>query len=132
MKKEVTVIEVNGKQIRLGCDSSSCEGCQGSFFCTAKNTSFVVENNKDLKLKSGDKVVLEMDSKKTVFSVFLSFGLPLILFIPGYYIGNAIFSSEAASFLSALCGVALGFLIAGLYFKIRKRIYKPEILEKKV
>lgn len=131
MKKEVTVLEVDGRKIRLGCDSSSCEGCKGSFFCTAKNTSFSVDNTRDLELKSGDRVVLEMDSGKTVFSVFLSFGLPMLLFVPGYYIGRHFFKSEAASFFCALAGVAAGFLLAGLYFKIRKNLYKPEILEKK-
>ena len=86
MKKEVTIQQSKDGIITAGCDKGACEGCKGSFFCTSKKASFDVLNPDGIKLEKGDQAVIDMPTGKTLFTVFMSFGLPLIMFIPGYII----------------------------------------------
>ena len=94
MRKEVTIQQSKDGIITAGCDKGACEGCKGSFFCTSKNTVFEVLNPENIELKAGDKAEIDMPPSKTLFSIFMSLGLPLILFIPGYFIAS-LFSSRA-------------------------------------
>ena len=128
MRKEVRVIKAEEKTLTLGCDRSACEGCKGSMFCTAKNTEFKVDNPEGSGLRPGDRVTIDMPARKTVFTSFMSLGLPLILFIPGYFIGMHFTSSEGWALLCALGGVALGFLISGLFFRFSRKKWTPSVI----
>lgn len=131
MKKEGTVIEVVDDEVRIGCDKTACEGCKGSFFCTVKDSSFTAIANPGIELKKGDRVVVDMPAGKTIGSVFISLGLPMLMFLPGYFLGRYLFSSEIGAFFTSIAFVAAGFLIAYLYFRTRKRKYSPIVEEKK-
>lgn len=130
MKKEVTIQQNEGGIITAGCDKSACEGCKGSLFCTSKKTTFEVLNPENISLSAGDKAEIDMPSSKTLMSVFMSLGLPLIMFLPGYFIAAAFSGSDGIRLLGALSGVAAGFLIAAAYFHFRKKEYMPKVTRK--
>ena len=130
MKQTVTIQENKGGRIIAGCDKSACEGCKGSFFCTSKNASFTVDNPENIKLEKGDKAIIELPPKKTIFSVFMSLGFPLLMFLPGYFIASIFTEREGILFLSAIAGVVIGFGISALYFRIRKTSFVPKVIEK--
>ncbi len=131
MKQSVTVINADDKsKILVGCDKTACEGCKGSMFCRNKESYFTVDNPSNIDVKNGDKVDIDLHGGKTVLSVFISLGLPLILFVPGYYIA-AIFTARIGFlFLGGIAGIALGFLIAAIYFHFRSEKYVPTLDKK--
>ena len=133
MKKEVTVLEdAKGTEVKVGCDRTACEGCSGSFFCTAKDSSFDAFIDRQIELKKGDKVIIDMPSGKTLTSIFMSLGLPLIMFLPGYFIGKHLsHGSDGWALVGALLSVALGFGIGFVYFRKKKKDFMPRIEEKK-
>ena len=112
MKQTVTIEEIKDGKMMAGCDKSLCEGCKASFFCTSKKASF--------KVSPG----------KTLLTVFMSLGLPLLMFIPGYFIGSLISESEGIKLLASLLAVALGFAIAAIFFRVKKDKYTPRIIGK--
>ena len=132
MKKEVTVLEdVKGNEVKVGCNRTACEGCHGSFFCNNKDSSFDAFIDEQIELHKGDKVIIDMPSGKTITSIFMSLGLPLIMFLPGYFIGKALGKTDVWALVGALCSVALGFGIGFLYFRKRKKQFMPRVEEKK-
>ena len=130
MKQIVTIQEKTDKGLIAGCDKTACEGCKGSFFCTSKKSSFTVTNPDGIPLEEGDKAVIELPPGKTLFSVFMSLGLPLIMFLPGYFIGLLFTDNEGLLFLSAIIGVTIGFAISALYFHFRRNRFTPRIIRK--
>lgn len=130
MKQSVTIQSVDGKEIKAGCDRSACQGCQCSMFCTNRNSSFAVLNPDNIPLRPGDKAEVILPGKRTVFSVFMCLGLPLIMFLPGYFVASRFTSNELWLLLSALSSVALGFLISGIYFRFTRKSYTPVVSRK--
>ena len=127
MKQNATVLDKKGNEIIVGCDKNLCEGCHASMFCTNKNNSFEVLNPKGLDVKKGEKVEIDMPSKRTLNAVFLSLGLPLILFIPGYFVGKLFTQNELILLLWGVGFMALGFLFSTLFFRKKKKEYSPTI-----
>ena len=130
MRKEVTIQQSEKGILLAGCDKNACEGCKGSFFCTSKNTVFEVLNPEDIKLREGDRAEIDMPPSKTLLSIFMSLGLPLLMFLPGYFIAALFSESDGVRFIGAIAGVAAGFGIAALYFRKRKREYMPKVTRK--
>ncbi len=131
MKQTVTIEEKKGERLIAGCDKSLCDGCKASFFCTSKKASFDVLNPDGIPLEKGDKAVIDMPPRKTLFTVFMSLGFPLLMFVPGYVIGTVISDSQGIQLLTSLIGVAAGFLIAAIFFRLNKKKYTPVIIRKK-
>lgn len=131
MKQTVTIEEKKGERIIAGCDKSLCDGCKASFFCTSKKASFGVLNPDEIPLEKGDQAIIDMPPRKTLFTIFMSLGFPLIMFIPGYLIGKTISESQGVQLLTSLAGVAVGFIISAVFFRLNKKKYTPVIVEKK-
>ena len=130
MKQTVTIEEIKDGKMMAGCDKSLCEGCKASFFCTSKKSSFQVLNPEGIKLEEGDKAIIDMPPGKTLLTVFMSLGLPLLMFIPGYFIGSLISGNEGIKLLCSLLAVGLGFIIAAIFFHVKKEKYTPRIIDK--
>ncbi len=128
MRKEVTVLEKKEGKIYVGCDRNACEGCKGNFFCRSKET--LIEIRSDASVEVGDKVELSVPSGKAVFTVFMSLGLPLLMFPLFYAIASRFTEKEVYLFLISIAGVGIGFLISALFFRITKGVYEPELIEK--
>lgn len=130
MKQKVTVFENKGDEIVVGCDKSACEGCHGSMFCQHKENLFEALNPDNIELKKGDKAEIEMPAGRTVTSVLLSLAFPLVMFFPGYFIGSKFTSNELILLLFGALFMAIGFGIAALYFKTKKKQYTPYVIGK--
>lgn len=130
MKQTVNVFENKGSEVLVGCDKSACEGCKSSMFCSKSDNIFEALNPDNVDLKKGDKAVIEMPGGKTVVSILLSLGLPLAMFFPGYFIGRNFSSNEIIMFLFGVLFMGLGFCIAGIYFKCKKKKYTPIVIRK--
>ena len=130
MEKKVTVIENNKDGLKVGCDSSLCSGCKSEMFCRGRDTTFEVENQKGFKVEKGDRILVDVPEGKATVSVLLSLGLPLILFLPGYYLGSLIAKSEISMAFTGLTFMGLGFLISALIFRIKKHYFSPTLEEK--
>lgn len=132
MKKEVTVHKTNDGNLIASCDKNACEGCKSSLFCRGKDYQFNVDNPDNINLNDGDKALIDMPTGRTILSSFMSLFFPLICFFIPLFVSAAFFTSnEVYQFLSALVGLAIGFLISCVYFKLRKKEFLPTIIEKK-
>ena len=130
MKQKVTVFENKGEEIIVGCDKSACQGCHGSMFCTRKENLFEALNPDNIELKKGDKAEIEMPSGKTMKSIVVSLVFPLLMFFPGYFVGRSISDNELVMLLFAVLSMSLGFCIAALFFRNRKKEYTPYVIRK--
>ncbi|MBR1938519.1 MAG: SoxR reducing system RseC family protein [Spirochaetales bacterium] len=130
MKQEVTIRNIEDGKITAGCDKRACEGCKGSFFCRSTDSIFEILNKTEEELQVGDKVRVDMDSKKTVIATLISLALPLSLLIIGMITGYYLKLSEPMQFLFGAVGLFIGFLFGYLYFRYTKKSYLPEVEEK--
>lgn len=130
MRTAVSVLSNENGAIKVGCDSSACSGCHCETFCRNKDTSYEVNNPDNLNIKKGDMVEVEIPEKKAVFTIFMSLLFPLIMFLPGYFVGKAISSSEVVMALFGFCFIGIGFLISYLFFRKRRKEYSPYIIRK--
>ncbi len=130
MTQIVSVISTDNGIVRVGCSSSACQGCHSETFCRNKDTSYEVLNTMGLDLRKGDLVEIEIPEGKAVISVLMSLALPLVMFIPGYFIGKMLSESEVVMAVCGILFIALGFLISFLFFRRRRKEYSPCILRK--
>ena len=84
-----------------------------------------------IPLEKGDQVIIDMPPRKTLFTVFMSLGFPLLMFVPGYLVGTLLSDSQGIMLITSLAGVALGFAISALFFRLNRKKYTPVIVEKK-
>lgn len=130
MKKEVTVLEKEDGKIFVGCDRNACEGCKGSIFCQRKDTKIELKDGPSIPLEVGEKVILDLPSGKTIFSVFMSLGFPLLMFPVLYFIASFFTTSEVTLFFSGITGVVVGFIISAVFFHFKKGEYEPKLIGK--
>ena len=130
MKKEVTVLEKEDGKIFVGCNRNACEGCKGSIFCQRKDTKIELKDDPSIPLEVGEKVILDLPSGKTIFSVFMSLGFPLLMFPVFYFIASFFTTSEVTLFFSGITGVVVGFIISAVFFHFKKGEYEPKLIGK--
>lgn len=112
--------------VTVGCAGGACEGCKASFFCTNKFQTFEVRNPEALSVKPGDRVRVFLPPGRTILSTLILFGLPLVLFAVLYLLIPA--KNEFIKAFWGIGGGALGFLLAYLFFRARRKELTP-ILE---
>ncbi|MGH0052445.1 MAG: SoxR reducing system RseC family protein [Sphaerochaetaceae bacterium] len=126
MYEVVTVAKcISSDKVEVVCNSAACKGCKGSAFCNTKGKRFAVWNQKKLPLQEGQEVEIFLQPSRTIIGTLLTLIAPLLLFPVGYYLAEAIGSSEGISFLVALGGIALGFLAVWAYFRKQQNRYLP-------
>ncbi|MDY3052306.1 MAG: SoxR reducing system RseC family protein [Ndongobacter sp.] len=95
--------------------TEACGSCSSCGACDAKPTQYWIDN--PLDAQPGDEVTLEMENKRFFASIFLLYGLPLILFFVGmlftYFVllGGAT-DREPLALVGGLAGLALYYLAA--------------------
>ncbi len=130
MRNVVSILSIDKGLVKVGCSSSACSGCHSESFCRNKDTSYIVNNPDNLSLKEGDFVEVEIPEKKAVFTIFMSLLFPLLMFIPGYFLGRLITDNEVFMALTGFLAIGLGFLISYLFFRGKKKEYSPYIVRK--
>lgn len=130
MTQLVNVVSVKNGNVRVGCSSSACSGCHSETFCRKKDSTYEVNNTKGIDVKEGDLVEVEIPEGKAVFSVLMSLLFPLLMFIPGYFVGKSATENEVVMALFGFLFIGLGFLISWLFFRKRRKEYSPYITRK--
>ena len=82
------------------------------------------------ELKKGDKVLIDIPEGRATLSVILSLALPLLLSLPGYFIGRVFFNSEIVMALVGFLFMAIGFGISAIIFTLKKRYFSPVVIDK--
>ncbi len=121
-----------GKVIKIldnGCalvEMERQEGCKHCNLCRISKESSKLEVEisipESIQLNQGDKVVIEISGKNFLQISFLAYGLPVLIFIAGYFIGDMI--NNFLSINSQLVGVFSAFILIICYFMILARIMK--------
>ncbi len=130
MTQLVSVVSVNGSVVNVGCSSSACSGCHSETFCRRKDSTYEVTNNTGINVREGDLVEVEIPEGRAVISVLMSLLFPLLMFIPGYFIGKALTRNEVVMAISGLLFIGIGFFISYLFFRRRREKYSPYIIRK--
>ena len=60
----------------------------------------------------------------------MSLLFPLLMFLPGYFVGRALTDNEVFMALTGFLFIGLGFLISWLFFRKRRKEYSPYIVKK--
>ena len=103
---------------RKSACGENCATCKGSCklsdqVCTCKNL---------IGAKPGDRVEIEMDTKKVLKSAFLVYMFPIIIFLSAYFLSEGL--TEAARIAISLVVTILFFV--SLFFRDKR--LKPEFL----
>src|SRR4030042_3198694 len=109
---------------------SGCQAC--SLFRSKKIKTMDAVNRKNIPLAVGDRVVVFLDPKKTVFAAFLLFIFPLLAFFACYTAAPLIASApvESVKILAGAAGFVGAYLLLFLRRMFRKMKDWPEVVEK--
>ncbi len=130
MYEMATVVSIkNNDHITVACNSSACESCAAGALCSTKGKTFTARNSGRNSVEKGDTVELYLPPGKTLLAGFVALMVPLLMFPVGYYIAVALLpdAGELVQILIGIGGIALGFLISGIFSKLRASQYTPEI-----
>ena len=130
MKETAIVKSVEGELctciiMRKSACGENCASCKAA--CSSREHTFSAKNLAGAK--AGDTVIIEMGTKKVLYSAFLVYILPLVAFILGF---AYFFESGKSEIVSALWGLMTGAIVWALvsfYGKRRKEELVPEVTE---
>lgn len=119
MTEKGVVTEIRDKVVTIQLEVlDACEACLNSS-CKDNRQSIKAWNRDGMRLAEGDKVEVEVEGVAQAIGAFWVLGLPLALFVAGYFVGRALFPAAAGSgaagegpaALAGLFGLALGMVI---------------------
>jgi len=120
------VKRIDGDRVLLQCKAlASCHACANGS-CNVKGRDLTATNSKSLKIEIGEYVEVYLPSSQAIFSGFLVFIFPLLLFFTTFLaMEKALGFGQGTAMLAGLGGLLLGFLFSYL---VAKRYAKlPEI-----
>ena len=108
------VLEIKGNMalvrfLRESACGGNCASCGG---CASKPIEKWIENTLDVS--KGDTVYVKSSSGKILWSAFILYIVPLIMFFIGYYI-SCIFLSEKSSSIIGVIAFFMSFIIVKRY-----------------
>ncbi len=130
MRNVVSIISIENGTVKVGCSSGACTHCHSESFCHNKDTSYAVNNPENIAVEKGDFVEVEIPEGKAIFTIFMSLLFPLVMFIPGYFVGKLLSNNEVVMAVTGFMAIGLGFLISYLFFRKKKKEYSPYIVRK--
>lgn len=130
MEEKYKVIKVNDSTLTLGCDKKACDECKSQMFCSNKINNFEALNPSNISFKEDDEAVVDIPEGKATLSSVISLLIPLLLFVPFYFIGRNFTQNEVFLALWGLGGIALGFVGAAIFFHYKKRAFTPVVIRK--
>ncbi|MBR4720661.1 MAG: SoxR reducing system RseC family protein [Clostridia bacterium] len=130
MREEGVVKAENGElcevvvRRKTAC-GDNCASCGGA--CKMNFQQVVAKN--EIGAKAGDSVIIEMDSKKVIFSAFLVYIMPILVFVISFY-GLAKINFED-TVKTALAGglTVVAFCITVLYDRRHKSDFLPTVIK---
>ena len=108
---------------RKSACGENCATCKGG--CVPTERTVCVKNTK--KCRVGDKIILELETKKVMGAAFLVYILPLLSLVLGYFLGEYFFKSEGKAIITGVILMALSFIPLRVFDKKSKDKYIAEI-----
>ncbi|MDA3938310.1 MAG: SoxR reducing system RseC family protein [Spirochaetia bacterium] len=107
------------------CSSGNCASCSSK----EKNKILEALNTKQLPIKTGSFIEMELSTAKALIAAFRVLIIPLLLFISGFMIIGSIQGiSEGLQVAGGFTGLGTGFLFNLLFSKKYKLKEMPEIV----
>ena len=130
MKEVGTVQKIDGEYAFIRVEKKSacgenCATCKGG--CVPTERIIKVKNTK--KCQSGDKVALDMNTKKVMSAAFMVYIIPLVMLILGYFLGESLFGNEGSAILSGVVLMIISMIIIAVFDRLSKDKYMAEITE---
>ena len=106
----------------------ACHSCGICTISKSGNMVLAIENTADAKI--GDWLEVEISPLPVSLAPFISFGLPVILFLAGVILGN--FVSELVSVIAGLFFLFFGFMLVKMIDRYlnRSKKYAARIVKK--
>lgn len=117
MIKEIgkVVEKKDGKVVvEFGEDIQRCKACHLNFLCNFKKNLVTFDTEEDLNC--GDKVMVEIEEKKSVFSALILFFVPSFLFI--FLLISLKELEQIKSFFISFSGIGIYFFILKILSKL--------------
>jgi positive regulator of sigma E activity len=130
MLERGTVKEIRDRLVTVQLElQEGCSACSNAR-CKDNRQSIQAYNRDGLALSEGDGVEVEIQGKAQLEGAFWILGMPLALFVGGYFAGRALFpgASEAPAALSGLAGLVLGMLVGVLVQKGKRLETLPRVV----
>lgn len=125
------VISINGEEATVTFERSSmCNHCKACGIKDEKTMEACVLN--DVNAKTGDSVVVEMDSRTIVKASFIAYVIPLVFFLLGLVVGFRINEIVAIVLSLSLCLISsliLFFIDIKLKDKAKFRPHITKVLD---
>ena len=107
------------------CSSGNCANCSAG----GKEKILEALNTRDLPIKTGAFIEMELSTTKALMAAFRVLIIPLLLFIAGFILsGNISGAGEGLQVAGGFTGLAGGFLFNLLFAKKYKMKEMPEIV----
>ncbi len=120
-----SIISVEMFDAGSSCSSGNCASC------SSKGKAKIMDalNSKNLPIKTGSFIEMELSTAKALIAAFRVLIFPLLLFIAGFIIlGNISGRSEGLQVAGGFTGLGAGFLFNLLFSKKYKLKEMPEII----
>jgi len=132
MTERGTVSEIRGKQLTVQLELNEGCGACGNEGCKKARRAVQAYNREDIPLAEGDFVDIDIEGKAQFFGALWVLGLPLALFIGGYFLGRVLFKAEGEgpAALVGLAGLLVGMVVGVLVQKGQRLETLPRVLRK--
>jgi|YNPMSStandDraft_1061717.scaffolds.fasta_scaffold09271_2 positive regulator of sigma E activity len=100
-------------------ETNNCETCTTKDFCKGERTKVIVLKNKT-NLKVGDKVKIEIRGKTIFYTVFMLYGIPLLILVLAFLVFYQIIEHNKELIVSSISFLAIGMYYFILNFYLRK------------
>lgn len=125
--KEINNDKISVEMFDAGstCSSGNCASCSSG----GKKKLIEAVNTKELPIKTGSFIEMELSTAKALIAAFRVLIVPLLLFIAGFMItGNIPGAEEGLQVAGGFAGLGGGFLLNFLYSKKNRLKEMPEII----
>ena len=120
-----SIISVEMFDAGSSCSSGNCASCSSK----GKTKILDALNTKDLPVKKGSYIEMELSTAKALIAAFRVLIFPLLLFIAGFMIiGSISGTSEGLQVVGGFTGLGAGFLFNLIFSKRYKLKEMPEIV----
>lgn len=124
----ITEIKNDRAKIKVKRDSACGSNCQSCGGCELKEHFIEADIKTDFLYSPspGDEVKIKLDNKTFYLYSATGYAIFVALLIIGGFLGYNFYKTETASFLGALCGLLIGFIIVKFIFRNKKTCLKIE------
>lgn len=116
MKETATISKVDGRLMAEVLRPEACKQCRACEF--GREERFFLPIPEDgIEYREGDQVTLSLPDGRVGKASLIAYGMPLVLFLLGLWLGDVIFHDEVLQAVAAVISLCAGFLALRLIDK---------------